>query len=69
MLPKSSLKETQQALANAIRLGNADPFKWIYAASRLVVYTRLVRYVMLLVLLIVVLLKHHCILSQIIGKC
>ena len=38
----SSLKETQQALANAIRLGNADPLNG-YAANRLAVYARLVR--------------------------
>ncbi len=42
MQPKSLLKETQQALANAIRLGNADPLNG-YAANRLAVYTRLVR--------------------------
>ncbi|HHT7855100.1 HvfC family RiPP maturation protein [Pasteurella multocida] len=43
MLPKeSSLKETQDALAKAVRLGHAEPLS-DYAPQRLAVYARLVR--------------------------
>ncbi|WP_424411621.1 DNA-binding domain-containing protein [Pasteurella sp. PK-2025] len=42
MQPKASLVETQQALAQAVRLGSADPLNG-YAPRRLAVYARLVR--------------------------
>lgn len=42
MQPKPTLVETQQALADAVRLGNADPLNG-YAPNRLAVYARLVR--------------------------
>lgn len=42
MQPKSKLVETQQALAEAVRLGHAAPLHG-YAPNRLAVYARLVR--------------------------
>lgn len=42
MQPKATLVETQKALVEAVRLGNADPLNG-YAPNRLAVYTRLVR--------------------------
>ncbi|MDO5053793.1 DUF2063 domain-containing protein [Pasteurella oralis] len=42
MQPKSNLVKTQNALAQAVRLGNADPLN-NYAPNRLAIYARLVR--------------------------